>query len=138
MLAQLMIRIEKLTLITRFPAKASVALTVTANAVSVTVAAVGTISHHLAGYRCIERYLLVVSVVVVQRNKPESSLHEARDVSMDGRLVSGARCSRVEATEDLLEVVLCVGRQCIASRIEANRGAARNREIELHVGLLSR
>lgn len=110
----------------------------TADAVSVTVAAVRTISHHLASYRCIERHLLIVPIVVVQRDEPKAGLHEASDVAMNCRLISGARRSRVEAAENLLEVVLRVGRQSVASRIKADRGAARNREIKLHVSLLSR
>lgn len=87
----------KLTLITRVTAKACIALTMTADAVSVSVAAVRTISHHLAGYRCIERHLLVVPVVVVQRDEPKARLHEPSDVAMNCGLVSGARRSRVES-----------------------------------------
>lgn len=110
----------KLTLIARITAKACIALAMTADAVSVTIAAVRAISHHLASYRCIERHLLVVPVVVVQRDEPKAGLHEPGDVAVNRRLISGARRSRVESAENLLEVVLRVGWQSVSSRVEAD------------------
>lgn len=108
-------------LVARVAAEARVALTVTADAVSVSVAAVGTVSHHFSGDRREERDLLIVTVVVVERYEPEAGLHEARNVAMDRGLVGGTRCPRIESAENLLEVVLRVCGQSVSPRVEANR-----------------
>lgn len=127
----------RLTLIARLSTKTGITLTVTANTVSIAIAPVGTVSHHFASDNCVKSDFLVVSVIIVQRNKPEASFHEPCYVPMNRRLVCSTGSSRVKATEDLFEVILRVCWKSISPGVKTYRRSTRDGEVKFYVGFFS-
>lgn len=128
---------------------------------AVTRAAVRTVLRHILGDASLEADLLLVAIVVVQRHKPVTRLHVASHLTVYGRLLfqngfearlvsifefqiqeathvrrRRAHHARIKTAQHLLEVVLGVRGQRIATRVHADRGAARNVVLELDVGRL--
>lgn len=112
---------------------AGIALAVPQQALTIAGATVRAVLGHVFRNEGIERYLLGVAVVVVDRQEPVAGLHVAGHFAAH-RGMRGTRLPGVESAQHLLKVVLRVRGQRIPPGVNSDRSPPRDPVVELNVG----
>lgn len=151
---------QTLTLIAVVAAETGIALAVSGDTLAVVGASVRAILGHVLGDSRVEGQLLLIPVIVVDREEPVTRFHvlgyltthrglrmgSGRGVKLQFALpgandcvayVCGSRGASVESAEHLLEVVLGVGGERVSASVDTDRCSARDVVIEFDVRRLS-